>query len=73
MCTLFSLDVYMVLMCGPHHNTHHLFTSTVNLQIRPLHSASEKRIQQLEERANSETHNPRAQADYLRVTLLSLK
>lgn len=33
-----------------------------------MHSVSIRRIQQLEERANTEEHNPRAQADYLRVS-----
>ena len=36
-----------------------------------MHSVSIRRIQQLEERANAEEHNPRAQADYLRVSDVS--
>lgn len=42
--------------------------SSVHIQRRDLHSVSVRRIQQLEERANAEDHNPRAQAEYLRVS-----
>lgn len=41
--------------------------TSFHIQRRDLHSVSVRRIQQLEERANAEDHNPRAQAEYLRA------
>lgn len=41
--------------------------TTFHTQNRGMHSHSLRRIQQLEERANAEEHNPRAQSEYLRA------
>lgn len=51
----------VILICFP-------CVSSVHTQRRGLHSYSVRRIQQLEERANAEEHNPRVQAEYLRVS-----
>ena len=48
-----------------------IFFTVVHTQNRGMHSHSLRRIQQLEERANAEEHNPRAQSEYLRVSLCS--